>query len=260
MKKRKVKAMFVIVALMMPMMANAQITESGRMATYLGMMPKQFSYDNKARLTGFVESEGNLNLNIYNSEFEVEKTIILEGVESHEIGDSFCDFELWVDIDENINTEGLEIDITQTLFNDDEKYEYVLPINIDTGDSNKMTVGFRIMSEDGTELTRFYLENYENLLEESLVLYIYSAGIIRYGGNNYLLVDYETHNSDYSYNTYDSYLYKVDRQSTSVKAVANMPAAITSHFSLDGKRLSSPRRGINITRYSDGTVSKYIKK
>ena len=245
--KQKVKAMFVIAALtLMPMMAKAQqFTESLYTNSWPGIMPKQFSFDNKAKLTGLVESDGNLMLNVYNSELEVEKNIVIEGVEDTS---RFYSFDLFLDIDENLCSEGICIDVTQTLFNDDEKYEYILPLYVE-----EREVGFRIMSEDGAELTRVYYDNYENILKEDF--YTWIEGIIKYGDNTYLI----ERKDDDSYGVY-SYFFKVDRKATSVKAVTNMPAAITGHFSLDGKRQSSPRRGINITRHSDGTVSKYIKK
>lgn len=245
--KQNVKVILVIATLMaLPMMAIAQ-----QITSWPGMMPKQFSFDNKAKLTGLVESDGNLMLNIYNSELGVEKTIVIEGVESTFFEED-CAFGLLIDIDEDFYNEGICIEVTQTLFNDDEKYEYILPIRVENEAHREIIVGFRIMSEDGAELNRFYVDNYENLLKGDFSIWI--VGIIKYGDNTYLIV----RKADYG--DYYCYYFKVDRKATSVKAVTNMPAAITGHFSLDGKRQSSPRRGINITRHSDGTVSKYIKK
>lgn len=245
--KQNVKVILVITTLMaLPMMAIAQqIAESLYTDSWPGMMPKQFSFDNKAKLTGLVESDGNLMLNVYNSELEVEKNIVIEGVEDTY---RFCSFDLFLDIDENLCSEGICIDVTQTLFNDDEKYEYILPLYVE-----EREVGFRIMSEDGAELTRVYYDNYENILKGDF--YTFTECIIKYGDNTYLIDCKADIHGDCIY-----FCFKVDRKATSVKAVANMPAAITGHFSLDGKRLSSPRRGINITHHSDGTVSKYIKK
>ncbi|MBR4757894.1 MAG: hypothetical protein IK084_03705 [Bacteroidaceae bacterium] len=235
--KNKVKAMFVIAALTMPVMANAQqFTYKGEFRSFT-VIPRSFSFNNTPHIVTIIESEEQRTVNIYNSEFEREKSFI--------VGEEMQWIDSWMDIDENDYCDE-SMRLTQTLFNDDEKYEYILPIRSQGAQDNE-TTGFRIMSEDGTELSRFYFDSLG-------LAYIDTA--IKFGDNIYLAI----HTMDMHYYTSNLFLFKVDRQSTSVKAVASLPAAITGRYTLDGKRLSAPQRGINITRHSDGTTQKVLIK
>lgn len=125
--------------------------------------------------------------------------------------------EFW-DLDNNAFLES-SITLTQTLFNTDNKYEYIMGIWDDSketineniyGSSNSRTVthgglvGFRIMSEDGSVIQEIRA-NIDNYIEGFFV--------IRIGGKLYLLVEQEE----------GDVFYLIDHEANSVKKVAAIP-------------------------------------
>lgn len=87
--------------------------------------------------------------------------------------------------DYNLGDEGKELEFTQTLFNDDEKFEYVTYITErrldEYGDYIDATIGLNIVSEDGTILQSLYLpEGRKKIFDFEL------ARIYAYGKNYYL--------------------------------------------------------------------------
>lgn len=53
---------------------------------------------------------------------------------------------------------------------------------------------------------------------------------------------------------------KISEGTTDIDGIPTMPAAPEVYYSLDGRRLKSPQKGINIIRQSDGTTRKVIVK
>lgn len=131
---------------------------------------------------------------------------------------------------------------TQTLFNNDDKYEYVMPI-VEALEADRIineygevtvdgqvlrTTGFKVMSEDGSTINTvylpegYYLQNYD-LLTVNDKSYILVAAIHKvntesqseYGGNNI------------QYNSYNL-IYAIDKESSSVKSVS-APIKVTVH-------------------------------
>lgn len=191
----------------------------------------------------------------YTGEWET----VSEGSSEGESGVMSFDFQ---DYDEASYTDR-SFSLSQTLFNDDEKFEYIVPaygelttyiyggydrdgdgeIDHRTVQQSNAMVGFKVVSEDGTTLQTVTFEDGGNGEIES---------VMRLNGKYYLVV--------YVYGS-DSYVfYKIDRQATSVSRVNAMPAAVTARYSLDGQRLTTPRRGVNIVRRSDGKTEKILVK
>ena len=147
--------------------------------------------------------------------------------------------------------------LSQTLFNTDEKFEYLVPLyepedytsserdadgdgEIDTRtiQHGLRNTGYQIMSEDGTVIQTINSTGY-------------AAKIIKINEKTYLIVE----DSD------ETVFYKIDQQKTNLSRVATMPVSLAkSIFSLDGRKLSSAQRGINIVRNSDGSATKFLEK
>ncbi len=171
-------------------------------------------------------------------------------------------FDLWLnDYDGNSYIEN-DFIFTQTLFNTDEKYEYLVPIfgeiqeevcyeedrNLD-GEVDRREYrydtpiqGFKVVSEDGT-----VLQSIETEMSSSAYF-----AILKINGKVYL--------SCGAKDGHDDTIYRIDPFSTSIKKVNNVPVSVVARYSVDGRRQAHPRRGINILRYSDGTAAKVVEK
>ena len=131
--------------------ANAQLSESGKGKGYIRVAPKEFCYDGKVKLIMDETEWGEPTsiFKIYNSNFEVEKTITLNlgyGASRSAIEPLYFEFN---DFDNNRCVE-TGFCISQTLFNNDEKYEALVP-KFSQSEVDHPT-GLSVVSEDGTEL------------------------------------------------------------------------------------------------------------
>jgi len=172
-------------------------------------------------------------------------------------------FNLWLhDYDGNSYTDD-DFIFTQTLFNTDEKYEYLVPVfgetqeevsseydqdhdgEVDERTYNYVTPvqGFKVVSEDGT-----VLQSIETEMSSSAYF-----GIMKINGKVYLYCADKN-------NRHDCVFYQIDPVSTSIKKVNNVPVSVVARYSIDGRRQAHPRRGVNILRYSDGTAAKVVEK
>ena len=159
-----------------------------------------------------------------------------------------------VDLDDN-SYPSTEFIFSQTLFNSDEKYEYLYPafeaedeiVEEDTnGDGindlrriiHGKQKGYNVVSEDGSILYKidFEIEN-----------------IIRFGGRIYLVSPDEEDDDMVTFWSIDGDPDAV----TQVKSVSTFPKQI---FSIDGRKLPETHRGINIVRDTDGSVKKRLFK
>jgi len=145
---------------------------------------------------------------------------------------------------------------TQTLFNTDEKYEYIIPLyeegesieeyqdkvgndmrRVTSGAINK---GLKVVNEDGTTVCTlngsFNVSNYEDF------------DLIKIVDKTYLVF------KDYSYNTW----YLIDQQSSSIESVKRIPTGKSQIYSVDGRKLNNTQRGINIIRKDDGSSTKQL--
>lgn len=143
--------------------------------------------------------------------------------------------------------------VSQTLFNSDEKFEYIIPIpksceyiqneydSDGDGISDHRTVvhsweanGYKVLNEDG-----------QTILELDMDFAGYPT-VVKLNGKLYLEA-----NGDF---------YKIDSQPTSVQKVSSVPASVKARYSVDGRRLSRPERGINILLKEDCTATKQLVK
>lgn len=150
---------------------------------------------------------------------------------------------------------------TQTLFNTDEKFEYIESIyeaveetqyeydrdNDGEPDHREIyhgwkSVGFRIMSEDGTVLQTISCDDASSK----------DYCIYKLNDKLYLVM--------YNYDAEETVFYKIDQQTTSVNRVKAMPALAKLIYSLDGRQQPTMQRGVNVVRDGDGTVKKVMKK
>ena len=155
--------------------------------------------------------------------------------------------------------------LSQTIFNNDDKYEYIMPVykpysmyeerdedgdgTIDTKDtrSGMNIVGFKIVSETGNVLSTVNFE-------EGFEVYDLKFDLILINGKRYLSI---TGNSSYPKRVY--YIYSIESEATSVSMKSVQRVAVSARYTLDGRRTQG-ERGINIIRMEDGTVKKVFVK
>lgn len=169
---------------------------------------------------------------VYNDDFEIVKTInVTHGVRR-------C---LYRDFDGNsfpTDDDAGTFYLTQTLFNDDEKFEYI---------RNSSEGVFEIVSEDGTVLQTCKTVDFDEYG---------SFDIYRMNGKLYLGVPCYSDLRDDDKGDYEC-LYKIDKQTTRIKRVAEIPVP-TTRYSVAGYQLPSTQSGVNIVRQEDGTVKKVL--
>ena len=61
-------------------------------------------------------------------------------------------------------------------------------------------------------------------------------------------------------NSHESFSGEFDTQTTGIKEVNNDVTKAVQYYSIDGKRISTPQRGLNIIRTSDGKTKKVVVK
>lgn len=245
--KKTLKQVLMFVAFMAaPVTMNAQVNEGKTINGNLGWhyIPKVFTYDGVSYIIGYKNDyeSGVATVKIYNDELVEIKSFTA----SSDIGE----FEPSVmDLDSNSYLY-CSFSASQTLFNTDEKYEYMLPLYEDPEADYPKTIGFRVMSEDGTELQSisFDLPNTEKTYFDD------DMYVLKINGKYYLVFMGEVGDEDITI------FYSINPQSTEIKAVANIPASFVGNYSLDGRRQGKMQRGVNILRESDGTAKKVLVK
>lgn len=158
------------------------------------------------------------------------------------------------DYDNNIFLE-CNFKFTQTLFNTDEKYEYIIPLyeegesieefqdevgnDIRIVSSGAIKKGLKVVNEDGTTICTLNGSFNGSFIEFDL---------IKIADKTYLVFN------DYSYNTW----YLIDQQSSSIESVKRIPTGKSQIYSVDGRKLNNTQRGINIIRKDDGSSTKRL--
>jgi hypothetical protein len=149
---------------------------------------------------------------IYDASFTLVKEITAD---STEFTDSYyypCVMNLYAfdNFDGGSNVSGYAINVTQTLFNNDAKYEYLMVV-VEEVDGYSEGTGFKVKSEDGTTVASVKFP-------EGYVLYSLSdndAYLLELDGVNYIIIKVEDSDSYDYYNL----VYEIDRSSSSVKQV-----------------------------------------
>lgn len=245
------KVYFFTVMLAMSVVANVQAQGSNGLTEvstsyseeYCYAIPKDFTFGKNFYLSsspwGVSSSPESFPVYVYNDDFEIVKTInVTHGVRR-------C---LYRDFDGNsfpTDNDSGTFYLTQTLFNDDEKFEYI----------RESSVGvFEIVSEDGTVLQTCKNDDLDggpfNIYRMNGKLYL-GAPCYSY------LIDDDKGDYEYLDKGYYECLYKIDKQTTRIKRVAEIPVP-TTRYSVAGYQLPSTQSGVNIVRQEDGTVKKVL--
>ncbi len=240
------------------------------------VVPKMFSFTGKPILV--TENHQNKVVSIYDDDLNVTRTFNVqaqdltvryeiqqlntltgewETIKTEESSGYGSIYELYFeDYDNNTYAGQRSFSVTQTLFNNDEKFEYVVAVLKATdeiqneydsdGDGvvDRRTLihrweknGLKVVNEDGQ--TVLELDDKFGVVPE----------IMKFNGNLYLT-------------TSEGYFYKIDPKTTSVEKVTSVPASVSvkARYSLDGRRLSRPERGVNVLLREDGTTTKQLVK
>lgn len=223
------KKIFLFAAtLMLAAAASAQSVTHER--TFSGLttsiVPKMFSYDNETLLVNVTE-EGIAE--VYNSNLEKVRSFAVNTAIASELNDLvFHDY--WSDSHPNES-----FDFSQTLFNDDEKFEYV--------------IGSTVFNEDGEVVLTLPENQWE-----------YKIMVLGSDMDSYPKVYLITYYTKYQpYESYKSY-YRIDKTVSKVEYVRTMAAPGREVYDTEGRRLPAPQRGVNIIRESDGSTGKYLVK
>lgn len=246
------KVYFFTVMLAMSVVANVQaqgsngLTEvpTSYLEEYCYVIPKDFTFGKNFYLSSspweVSSSPEGFPVYVYNDDFEIVKTInVMLGVRR-------C---LYRDFDGNsfpTDNDSGTFYLTQTLFNDDEKFEYI----------RESSVGvFEIVSEDGTVLQTCKNDDLDggpfNIYRMNGKLYLGAPCYSSY------LIDDDKGDYEYLDKGYYECLYKIDKQTTRIKRVAEIPVP-TTRYSVAGYQLPSTQSGVNIVRQEDGTVKKVL--
>lgn len=145
--------------------------------------------------------------------------------------------------------------LTQTLFNQDEKFEYIVgnwedtPIYDEQQDQDgdgEIDVralrsghrsGYSVYSEDGT-----LIQSIPDVTNGGLF------DIFIFGGNTYFLVEDAT----------DYIFYRIDSRTSDVRKVASMRRTAVADYDLRGMRQPVDQKGVHIIKYNDGSAVKRI--
>lgn len=117
--------------------------------------------------------------------------------------------------------------ISQTLFNNDEKYEFIVPVmepfarmyyysGKQSIDYQHKAIGYKIVSEDGTELQKIIV----NEARDSKISI--EAYFLQFGDKNYFIIE-RYDDSDYPYETY---FYEINKNTNSIQKVREMPGSM----------------------------------
>ena len=254
-------AMFMALSVM-PVSAQSATPKVIPSVSSLICTPKQFRYEAQSSLVTI--SEDKSSANIYDANLNLARSFTLQlnttpilnvsqqyvngqWVDTSSSGSSMiydrvhCNY---YDYDES--GESTNCDFTQTLFNNDEKYEYIVPVvdpSVDVvayesdyngdGVADYRTVnqgaitGLKVINEDGTVLTT---------LEGNQI----SLRVCKYGNKFYLI----TTSQDPASTTYN--FYALDKEASGVHIVKRIQAAPDRIFTLDGREHSEMQHGLNI--------------
>ena len=210
--------------------ANAQIetTPLKTLGRYLYGIDEQFLYDAGTQYVVSVEwggSDGKTagTMRVYDNEFNLKKTITPESVPSnldvHVLNENSADYTIY---------------LTQTLFNDDEKFEYL----IEPG-SGTYATELKVVSEDGTVLqTLKFPAGVEVYRGDGIGLFVM-------GSNKYLRIGESV---DENGNEYMN-LYKInkDAKDPSKVSIATAPMRVSV-----SPRMASRNQDINVVAEGNG--------
>ncbi len=169
---------------------NSTIITSSNSA---GRISSEFSSDGKGKLVTSQYTDNIRTFQIYDEDLDCIKTFNIKVVPyEDDVVDTYV-------IDTNSLYDGEAQPLTQTLFNNDEKYEYIMTI-VDPATSN--IKGFKIINDENTVLQEIIIEDYNNLYMD--------IDVIKIGDKYYLRASIDD----------DTYaFYAINKETSSVKKV-----------------------------------------
>ena len=283
------KALLFGCLLTMGMTMNAQSESAGKQITTngssLSFIYGAFCCDGK----GYLTTQDDNNIYIYDGDLQLVKTMPYHKYittyvsqklntstnEWETVDDGYYDFypDYDIDIMEELYTEDLDAGMfdneygviaTQSLFNTDEKFEFIVYdmeaaewIYSESDTDDDEVIDRRVIAKGYRKKgIKVINEDNETLLTLPSVT---SGGIYRFGGNTYFVTYDDDDDEEYSEKEIYTF-YKIDPKTSSVRKVTSLPTAVAARFSLNGQQLSKARRGINIIRNGDGTTTKLLVK
>ena len=161
---------------------------------------KEMNYDERENFEKTME--------VFNSDFELIKTFKIKGSPK---------YILFYDFDDNSYGGNRAFYFTQTLFNNDEKFEYCIK-----GDDNKLKI----------------------VNEEREVIFTFEQAIDKF---SVLKIEDRIYLQAFEYDDVDvCYYYKLNPQTNSIEAVERAPIPSGRIYSVSGQQLSNPQKGLNI--------------
>ena len=213
---------------MSAMCVNAQVetTPLKTLGSYLYGIDEQFLYDAGTQYVVSVEfggSDGKTGgtMRVYDNEFNLKKTITPESkpnsLNVHVLNANSADYTIY---------------LTQTLFNDDEKFEYL----IESG-SGMHATELKVVSEDGTVLQTLKYPAGVEVYRDEINLFVV-------GSNKYLSIGWGYENGNEYMN-----LYKItkDAQDPSKVSIATAPMRVSV-----SPRMASRNQDINVVAEGNG--------
>lgn len=188
-------------------------------------IPADFSADGKSHIVSiefsedFSDNDDSSNefnkISIYDDDLNVIKSFNVP------FNPGIYDYVEYFNYNTGLSYGDLSLGVTQTLFNNDENYEYISPIYSSSETSDVNRIGFNIVSENGDVLQTTTYDG---------GMYIADVEIVTVNEKNFLRVIVET-TSDYT--TYH-YYYSIDPSTSSIKQVGE-PVKANVHPSLVGR-------------------------
>ncbi len=262
MKKFFISFAMLMALSVMPVSAQSATPKVIQSVSSLICTPKQFRYEAQSSLVTI--SEDKSSANIYDANLDLARSFTLQlnttpilNVSQQYVNGQWvdcggssmiydCGHITYYDYDES--DEGDNCDFTQTLFNNDEKYEYIVPVvdpNAEEVDFEQdydgdgvpdyrsvrrgVVTGLKVINEDGTVIT-------------TLVGNSYTLRVCKYGNKFYLITtsqDPATYSTTYNF-------YAIDKGASGVHIVKRIQAAPDRIFTLDGREHSELQHGLNI--------------
>lgn len=274
-----------VITMMISVAMNAQITHETTITESGGIsvIPNVFTYNNNT----YIAVAKDNGITIYNEDIELFRQIDLnlpvlqnsyEKQEKQSTGWVTTSEENYRKInyiqsvgyyDNRFDEQDEGLIATQTLFNDDEKFEFVTAsyklvdevyyldeegFSVENETDHRIIYhswqvdGVKVISEDGVTLfsipMEFKTDDYIDL------------NILQIKNKVYLMTEDYNGSDDITYYNF----YKLDKQSSSISYIKSIEASPSKRFSIDGRCLEEPERGINILRMSDGTTRKVLVK
>jgi hypothetical protein len=200
--------------------AKADVNLTTTMSEFhsFGKLPAKYTADSKDKVI-IANYESRNTRKTYYSIYDASFTLVKEiTADSTEFTDSYyypCVMNLYAfDNFDGDNVSGNAINVTQTLFNNDAKYEYLMSV-VEKVDGYSRGTGFKVKSENGTTVASVKFP-------EGYVLYSLSdndAYLLELDGVNYIIIKVYRPNHEEEESYYYNLVYKIESSTSSVKQV-----------------------------------------